>query len=83
MSRSADLARIILERQLTHEERVECVSCGFSELVVGYELPEVWRPVPVDDGDFYVCSDLCERRWQRQTPIVDSEPFEWADLDED
>jgi hypothetical protein len=83
MSRSADLARLILERQLAHQEQVQCVTCGTTEVVVGYELPEIWRPVPPDDGGFYVCSDVCERRWQHQGPVVDSEPFEWADLDED
>ena len=78
---ASELARLILERELSHEERMECVSCGFSETMIGHEIPELWRPVTSDTGDFYVCSELCERRWGISPTFV--EPFEWADLDED
>ena len=80
MSRSADLARLILERQLTHETQLECVSCGMEDTMVGQELPETWRPVSKEYG-YHVCSDICECRFRRSTPY-DPAVFEWADLDD-
>lgn len=83
MSRSADLARLVLERQMVHETQVECASCGMVETVVGFELPDTWRPVYFGEEGYHVCSDLCECRWNR-VPIFDpTTVFEWADLDED
>jgi hypothetical protein len=50
--------------------------------MVGNELPDTWRPLSGEFG-YHVCSDLCECRYRRAVPAIDTGVFEWSDLELD